>query len=69
MDGQESKTLAKHQRGNDECNEGLRHTPDIVKFNYGDLCRHSHLEFLDGFKVPKFDAFGRVGNPLTHLRA
>ena len=46
----------------------FRHTPDIVGFNYEDLCCHPHLEFLESFKVPKVDAFRRVENPLTHFR-
>lgn len=28
----------------------FRHTPDIVGFNYEDLCRHPHLEIPGGFK-------------------
>ena len=48
--------------------KNFRPTPDIVRFHYEDLWRHPHLEFLEGFKVSKFGAFNRVGNPLTHLR-
>ena len=47
----------------------FRRTPDIVGFNYEDLCRYPHLEFLELFNVLKFDEFSRVKNPLTHLRA
>ena len=47
----------------------FRHTPDIVGFNYEDLCCHPHLELAEDFKVPKFDKFSGVQNPLTHLRA
>ena len=47
----------------------FQYTPDIARFNYEDLCRHSYLKLSEGFKVPKFDAFSGNENSLTHLRA
>ena len=47
--------------------KNFRHTPKIVGLNYEDLCAHPHLEFLKGLKVPKFNAFTRVENHLTHF--
>ena len=37
--------------------------------NYEDLNHHPHLELLEDFKLPKFDTFSGVENPLSHLRA
>ena len=27
------------------------------------------MDLQEGFKIPKFDTFGGVGNPIAHLRA
>ncbi|XP_015064647.1 uncharacterized protein LOC107009834 [Solanum pennellii] len=43
--------------------------PDIAEFSYEDLCIHPNLDLPEGFKIPKFDTFGGVGNPMAHLRA
>ena len=47
----------------------FQHLPHTVGFTYEDLCRHPYLELPEGLKVPKFDTFSGVENPLTHLRA
>ena len=47
----------------------LQCVPDTTRLNYEDLCIHLSLDLLEGFKIPKFDTFGGVGNPMTHLRA
>ena len=47
----------------------FQYIPDIAGHNYEDLCIHPNLDLLEGFKIPKFDTFGGVGNPMTHLRA
>ena len=47
----------------------FQHTTDMVGFNYEVLCRHPHMELPESFKVPKFDTFSGVENPLTHLKA
>jgi len=33
------------------------------------LVIHPNLNLSEGFKIPKFDTFGRVGRPMAHLRA
>ncbi|KAK4734021.1 hypothetical protein R3W88_008282 [Solanum pinnatisectum] len=33
------------------------------------MCIHPNLDLPEGFKVPKFDTFGGIKNPLAHLRA
>ena len=43
--------------------------PDIVGLSYEDLCIHPNLDLPEGFKIPKFDTFRGVGNPMAHLRA
>ncbi|XP_055814653.1 uncharacterized protein LOC129884368 [Solanum dulcamara] len=47
----------------------FHYTPDVAGLNYEDLCIHPNLDLPEGFKVPKFDTFGGIGNPLAHLRA
>ena len=42
--------------------------PEVTELNYEDLCIHLNLVLLEGFKVPKFDVFERIGNHLGHLR-
>lgn len=46
----------------------LHYTPEVARLNYEDLCIHPNLDILEGFKVPKFDTFGGIGNPLAHMR-
>ena len=47
----------------------LQCVPDTTGLNYKDLCIHLILNLPEWFKIPKFDTFGGVGNPLDHLRA
>ncbi|XP_055814638.1 uncharacterized protein LOC129884346 [Solanum dulcamara] len=47
----------------------FHYTPDAVGLNYEDLCIHPDLDLPEGFKIPKFDTFSGIGNPLAHLRA
>ena len=43
--------------------------PYIPGISYEDLCIHQNLNLPEGFKIPKFDTFGGVGNPMAHLKA
>ena len=43
--------------------------PEVAALNYKDLCIHLNLDLPKGFKMQKFYTFGRIGNPLAHLRA
>ncbi|KAK4710439.1 hypothetical protein R3W88_004952 [Solanum pinnatisectum] len=47
----------------------LHYIPEVDGLSYEDLCIHPNLDLSEGFKVPKFDTFGGIGNPLAHLRA
>ena len=47
----------------------LQCTPDVAGLSYAELCIHPDLNLPEGFKIPKFDTFGEVGNPMAHLRA
>ncbi|XP_055803406.1 uncharacterized protein LOC129872442 [Solanum dulcamara] len=47
----------------------FHYTPNVVGLNYEDLCIHPDPDLPEGFKVPKFDTFDGIGNPLAHLRA
>ena len=47
----------------------LQCIPDAVGLSYAELCIHPDLNLPEGFKIPKFDTFGGVGNPMAHLRA
>nr|XP_025885529.1 uncharacterized protein LOC104645638 [Solanum lycopersicum] len=47
----------------------LQCTPDVAGLSYAELCIHPDLNLPEGFKIPKFDTFGGVGNPMAHLRA
>ena len=31
-------------------------------------CIHQNLDLPEGFKIPKFDTFGGVGDPMAHSR-
>nr|XP_025888955.1 uncharacterized protein LOC112942271 [Solanum lycopersicum] len=42
---------------------------DVVGLSYVELCIHQDFNLPEGFKIPKFDTFGGVGNPMAHLRA
>uniref|UniRef100_M0ZQD2 Gag-pro n=1 Tax=Solanum tuberosum TaxID=4113 RepID=M0ZQD2_SOLTU len=42
--------------------------PEVADLSYEDLCIHPNLDLPEGFKVPKFDVFGGIGNLLAHLR-
>ena len=42
---------------------------NIAGLSYEDLCIHPNLDLPEGFKIPKFDTSGGVGNPMDHLRA
>ena len=42
---------------------------DIVGLSYAEFCIHLDLNLPEGFKILKFDTFGRVDNPMAHLRA
>ncbi|XP_010324775.1 uncharacterized protein [Solanum lycopersicum] len=42
---------------------------DVAELSYAELCIHPDLNLPEGFKIPKFDTFGGVGNPKAHLRA
>ena len=43
--------------------------PDITGLSYEDLCIHPNLYLSEVFKIPKFDTFGGVGNPMAYLRS
>ena len=45
----------------------LQGIPDVVGISYAELCIHPDLNLLEGFKIPKFETFGGVGNPMAHL--
>ncbi|XP_069155857.1 uncharacterized protein [Solanum lycopersicum] len=47
----------------------LQCIPDAAGLSYAELCIHPDLNLPEGFKIPKFDTFGGVGNPMAHLRA
>ena len=47
----------------------LQCTPDVAGLSYAELCIHPDLNLPEGFKIPKFDTFGGVGNPMAYLRA
>nr|XP_010319953.1 putative uncharacterized protein DDB_G0290521 [Solanum lycopersicum] len=47
----------------------LQCVPDVAGLSYAELCIHPDLNLLEGFKIPKLDTFGGVGNPMAHLRA
>nr|XP_025884692.1 uncharacterized protein LOC104646013 [Solanum lycopersicum] len=47
----------------------LQCTPDVAGLSYTELCIHPDLNLPEGFKIPKFDTFCGVGNPMAHLRA
>ncbi|XP_015057445.1 uncharacterized protein LOC107003639 [Solanum pennellii] len=47
----------------------LQCTSDVAGLSYAELCIHPDLNLPEGFKIPKFDTFGGVGNPMAHLRA
>ena len=40
---------------------------EVAGLSYEDLCIYSYLDLSKGFKVPKFDVFGGIRNPLAHL--
>ena len=42
--------------------------PDVSGLNFEDLCIHPNLYLSEGFKIPKFDTFKGLGNPMAHLR-
>ena len=42
--------------------------PDIVGLSYAEFCIYPNLNLLEGFKIPMFDTFRGVGNPMAHLR-
>ena len=42
---------------------------DVVGLDYEDLCIHPNLDLQERSKIPKFDTFGIVGNPMAHLSA
>ena len=47
----------------------LQCVPDIARLSYEDLCIRPNLDLPEGFKIPKFDTSGGVGNPMAHLKA
>ena len=47
----------------------LQRVPDVAGLSYAELCIHPDLNLPEGFKIPNFDTFGGVGNPMAHLRA
>jgi len=42
---------------------------DVAGLSYTEPCIYPDLNLPEGFKIPKFDTFGGVGNPMAHLRA
>lgn len=42
---------------------------NVSGMSYENLCIHPNLHLPEGLKVPKFDLFEGIGNPLVHLRA
>lgn len=56
----------------DEITKAMRlyhYTPDIAGFNDENLCILPDLDLPEWFKIPKFDTFEGIGNPLAHFRA
>ena len=47
----------------------LQCIPNVVELSYEELYIHPDLNLPEGFKIPKFDTLGGVGNPMSHLRA
>ena len=47
----------------------LQCIPDVAGLSYAEVCIHPDLNLPEGFKIPKFDTFGGVGNPMVYLRA
>ena len=47
----------------------LQCVPDVARLSYAKLCIHQDINLPERFKIPKFDTFGGVGNPMAHLRA
>ena len=47
----------------------LQCIPYVARLSYAELCIHPDLNLPEGFKIPNFDTFGGVGNPMAHLRA
>ena len=47
----------------------FKNVPDAAGLNYDDLCIYLNLDSSQRLKIPKFDIFGGVGNPMAHLRA
>lgn len=47
----------------------LQYISEVVNLSYDNLCIHPNLDLLEGFKVPKFEIFLGIGNPLAHLRS
>ena len=71
MKGVEGKGRGKdrHERRDQEGHEELQCIPEIAGLSCEDLCIHPNLDLPKGFKIPKFDTFGGVGNPMDHLRS
>ncbi|XP_049365851.1 uncharacterized protein LOC125830722 [Solanum verrucosum] len=43
--------------------------PEVDGLSYEDLCIHPNMDLSERFKVPRFNTFGGIENPLAHLRA
>ena len=41
----------------------------ITGLEYEDSCMHPDMEIPEGYKIPKFESFNGIGNPMAHLRA
>lgn len=48
--------------------ENVQSTRRVIGLEYEDLCMHPDLDLPEGYKVPKFDTFNDIGNPMAHLR-
>lgn len=47
----------------------LQWIPKVASLNYENLCINPNLDLPKGFRIPKFENFGGIGNPLEYLRA
>ncbi|XP_049397433.1 uncharacterized protein LOC125861619 [Solanum stenotomum] len=52
-----------------EAVKSVQSSRKITGLEYEDLCIHPDLEIPEGYKIPKFETFNGIGNPMTHLRA
>ncbi|XP_049387091.1 uncharacterized protein LOC125851355 [Solanum stenotomum] len=52
-----------------EAVKSVQFSRKITGLEYEDLCMHPDLKIPEGYKIPKFETFNGIGNPMAHLRA